>query len=93
MFNIEDIESLALELQGAETIIKYLNEKITDLDKERKERLEKILLSANPPTDELVALKVVAGVGDRVRKILDEIIEYKNYKKAEMGETDEGFGL
>ena len=90
--NIEDTESLALELQG-ETIIKYLNEKITDLDKERKERLEKILLSANPPTDELVALKVVAGVGDRVKKILDEIIAYKNYKKAEMGETDEGFGL
>ena len=95
MKKVEDIEIIReiLKTPAGDTIIGYFQEEIATLEKAKAVSIEKILLSANPPMDELVALKVVAGSHNKVVKILEQLIEFRNYERPKKKIKDETFGL
>ena len=82
-----------LKTPAGDRIIGYFQEEIATLEKAKATSIEKILLSANPPMDELVALKVVAGSHNKVVKILEQLIEFRNYERPKKKIKDETFGL
>ena len=90
--NIEIISEI-LKGSGSEELLGFFQEKIDALEKEKDKRLNKILIEPNPPTEELVALKVIARTHNEVRKILEELLGMRDYKKVEQKESDESFGL
>ena len=92
---IEDAEVIReiLKTPAGDRIIGYFQEEIATLEKAKATSIEKILLSANPPMDELVALKVVAGSHNKVVKILEQLIEFRNYERPKKKIKDETFGL
>lgn len=88
-----EIIQAVLKTPAGEKMVAYLQEKITELEEEKKTRLGKILLEANPPMDELVALKVVARSQDKVIKLIEELIQIRDYVKPKPKQKDENYGL
>ena len=82
-----------LKTPAGDRIIGYFREEIEALEKAKATSIEKILLSANPPMDELVALKVVAGSHDKVVKILEELIGFRDFERPKKKIKDENYGL
>ena len=90
---MNEILSTLLKGSGGEELVKYIQKEIENMEALENKRLHEILKNPNPPTEELVALKVIVRAKDVVRDFLDGIISMRDYEKGEPEQKDETYGL